>query len=48
MQTFALEDIPFQLDLTVSCGQAFRWRKQNGFWYAPVGDKVWKVRQEGE
>ena len=48
MQTFALEDIPFQLDLTVSCGQAFRWQKQNGFWYAPVKDKVWKVRQEGE
>ena len=48
MQTFSLEDIPFQLDLTVSCGQAFRWQKQNGFWYAPVGDKVWKVRQEGE
>ncbi len=48
MQTFSLEDIPFQLDLTVSCGQAFRWRKQNGFWYAPVKDKVWKVRQEGD
>lgn len=48
MQTFSLKDIPFQLDLTVSCGQAFRWQKQNGFWYAPVGDKVWKICQIGE
>ena len=48
MQTFSLKETPFQLDLTVSCGQAFRWRRHNGFWYAPIGDKVWKIRQEGE
>jgi N-glycosylase/DNA lyase len=48
MQIFSLKNIPFQLDRTVSCGQAFRWRQNEGFWYAPVGDKVWKVRQEGD
>lgn len=48
MQTFSLKDTPFQLDLTVSCGQAFRWRQHNGFWYAPVGDKIWKIRQEND
>ncbi len=48
MQIFSLKNIPFQLDRTVSCGQAFRWRQHDGFWYAPVGDKVWKIRQEGD
>ena len=48
MQIFSLKNIPFQLDLTVSCGQAFRWRQHDGFWYAPFPDRVWKVRQEGD
>ena len=46
MHSFTL-DVPFQLDLSVSCGQSFRWRKINGFWYAPVGDSIWKLRQSG-
>ncbi len=46
MQSFEL-DVPFQLDLSVSCGQSFRWRRVDGFWYAPVGDSVWKVKQCG-
>lgn len=32
---------PLNLDLTFSCGQAFRWRKlQNGFWRGVVRDKL--------
>ncbi len=40
--------VPFNLDLSVSCGQSFRWRKIGEFWYAPVGEAVWKVKQEGD
>ena len=38
-------DGPFDLSLTVSCGQAFRWREEDGYWSAPVNGSVWKVRQ---
>ena len=51
MQTLPLDDVWFNLDLSVSCGQAFRWRNRNGTWYAPspYGDaEVWKIRQEGD
>jgi len=37
----------FNLDLTVSCGQAFRWNKLNGWWYGIVREKVFKVCQIG-
>ena len=47
MQSLKLT-VPFNLDLSVSCGQSFRWRKIDEFWYAPVGDAVWKVKQEGD
>ncbi|MBR5007816.1 MAG: 8-oxoguanine DNA glycosylase [Methanocorpusculum sp.] len=47
MQSLKLT-VPFNLDLSVSCGQSFRWRKIGEFWYAPVGDAVWKVKQEGD
>lgn len=47
MHTLSL-DVPFRLDLSVSCGQSFRWKKQHGFWYAPVEDSVWKVAQNGD
>lgn len=46
MQIFDLKDIPFNLELSVSCGQAFRWKKIGEFWYAPVNGKVCKVKQE--
>ena len=46
MDALSLEGIPFDLDLTVSCGQAFRWKKHDGSWYAPVAGKVWRIRQE--
>ncbi|MDR3102022.1 MAG: 8-oxoguanine DNA glycosylase [Methanocalculaceae archaeon] len=50
MQAYSLGDLWFNLDLSVSCGQTFRWRKYDRTWYAPspYGDvAVWKVRQTG-
>ncbi len=48
MQSISLEELPFYLDLSVSCGQAFRWRKYGNIWYAPDpygSESVWKVWQ---
>ncbi|MDR0439214.1 MAG: hypothetical protein LBH02_03230 [Methanocalculaceae archaeon] len=48
MQTFLLDGLWFNLELSVSCGQAFRWRKYGDIWYAPspYGEPtVWKIRQ---
>jgi N-glycosylase/DNA lyase len=40
-------DQPFSLDLTLSCGQVFRWDRQpDGWWYGVVGSRVIKVRQD--
>jgi N-glycosylase/DNA lyase len=38
---------PFNLELTLCCGQAFRWQKIGGWWYGTVMDKPFKVRQAG-
>ncbi len=49
MQTFPLDGRWFNLELSVSCGQAFRWRKYGNTWYAPspYGENVvWKIQQE--
>ncbi|MEM3700662.1 MAG: DNA glycosylase [Candidatus Bathyarchaeia archaeon] len=35
----------FNLDVTLCCGQAFRWDKHSGWWYGVVGGKVLKIRQ---
>jgi N-glycosylase/DNA lyase len=41
-------DQPFCLDVTLACGQVFRWdRTADGWWYGVVGDQVLKVRQDG-
>lgn len=51
MQIFPLEDRWFNLVLSVSCGQAFRWKLYDGVWYAPspYGDAtVWKVQQTAD
>jgi N-glycosylase/DNA lyase len=37
----------FDLDFSLSCGQVFRWRKLDGWWYGVVGNKVVKIRQCG-
>ncbi len=47
MKTIALQsDQPFDLDRTLSCGQAFRWEKAEGWWQGVVeGRAVW-IRQD--
>ncbi|MEM2971150.1 MAG: DNA glycosylase [Candidatus Bathyarchaeia archaeon] len=39
---------PFGLDVTLCCGQVFRWEKRGVWWYGVVGEKVFKVRQIGD
>lgn len=38
---------PFSLELTLCCGQAFRWKRIGEWWYGVVKDKPIKVRQNG-
>ena len=35
------------LDFSLCCGQVFRWKKMDGWWYGVVGDKIIKIRQCG-
>jgi N-glycosylase/DNA lyase len=42
-----LSNQAFWLDVTLCCGQVFRWEKIGEWWYGVVGDDVLKVRQEG-
>jgi N-glycosylase/DNA lyase len=42
------EDQPLDLALTLSCGQAFRWDLRDGWWEGVVGDRLWRVRQDGD
>jgi len=41
-------DQPFDLYMTLSCGQAFRWEMHEGWWYGTVRDQVIRIRQEGD
>jgi len=43
-----LAKTPFNLDYTLSCGQAFRWEKLNGLWRGVLGETVVKIRQNDE
>ena len=36
---------PFDLEHTLKCGQVFRWKKFDGWWYGVVKKKVIKIRQ---
>jgi N-glycosylase/DNA lyase len=36
---------PFDLDVTLCCGQVFRWDKRGDWWYGVVGDRVLKISQ---
>jgi len=49
MPRIALEkDQPFSLDLTLGCGQAFRWEKNNAGWWSGVADgHAIRYRQKG-
>ncbi len=37
--------VPFDLDFTLCCGQVFRWKKIDGWWYSVVGGSAFKIRQ---
>lgn len=38
-------DCPLNLDFTLCCGQAFRWNKQDEWWYGVVEGRPCKLRQ---
>ena len=40
-----LDKIPFNLDVTLCCGQVFRWENKGDWWYGIVGEEPLKVRQ---
>ena len=40
-----LNSVPFNLDVTLCCGQVFRWGKKDGWWYGVTGSRVFKIRQ---
>ncbi|HOB17703.1 MAG TPA: DNA glycosylase [Candidatus Methanoculleus thermohydrogenotrophicum] len=39
-------DQPFDLDRTLSCGQAFRWEKVEGWWQGIVNGRAISIRQD--
>jgi N-glycosylase/DNA lyase len=43
-----LDGVPFNLDVTLCCGQVFRWERKGSWWYGVIGNQVLKVRQNGE
>jgi N-glycosylase/DNA lyase len=40
-----LSSVPFNLEVTLCCGQVFRWHKQGDWWYGVAADKAFKIRQ---
>jgi N-glycosylase/DNA lyase len=40
-----LDEVPFNLDITLCCGQVFRWDKKGEWWYGVAKDKAVKIRQ---
>jgi N-glycosylase/DNA lyase len=48
LEQIDLRGQPLDLDLTLACGQAFRWRKgEDGVWYGVVRDRLVELRVEG-
>ena len=39
---------PFNLENTLQCGQLFRWKKRDGWWYGIAEQRVFKVRQTND
>lgn len=49
MTTITLRpDQPFDLDRTLSCGQAFRWEKVEGWWQGIVEGRAIRIRQDAD
>ncbi len=49
MTTITLQpDQPFDLDQTLSCGQAFRWEMVEGWWQGVVDGQAIQIRQEAD
>jgi N-glycosylase/DNA lyase len=40
-----LDGVPFNLDVTLCCGQVFRWDKKGDWWYGVASGKAFKIRQ---
>ena len=40
-----LDGVPFNLDVTLCCGQVFRWEKKGDWWYGVASGKAFKVCQ---
>jgi N-glycosylase/DNA lyase len=40
-----LDAVLFNLDVTLCCGQVFRWEKKGDWWYSIVRDQAFKIRQ---
>jgi N-glycosylase/DNA lyase len=43
-----LNAVPFNLDVTLCCGQVFRWERKGDWWYGVATDKAFKIRQVDE
>jgi len=43
-----LAKTPFNLDYTLTCGQAFRWEKHGDWWHGVVNETFLRIRQTGE
>jgi N-glycosylase/DNA lyase len=49
LEAIDLEGQPLDLDTTLSCGQAFRWRRrEDGLWYGVVGSRLVELRVDGD
>ncbi|NYT17885.1 MAG: 8-oxoguanine DNA glycosylase, partial [Methanomicrobiales archaeon] len=48
MHQVAIPSRRFSLDLTLSCGQVFRWERNGDWWQGIVGNEVIRIRQEGD
>lgn len=49
MEAIELRGQPLDLDMTLSCGQAFRWRRrEDGVWYGVVGDRLVELCVDGD
>jgi len=49
MRTIELRpDQPLDLDLTLSCGQAFRWENVDGWWQGVVDGRAVRIRQDAD